>query len=89
MAGMSAGSLADRVVAVAGVGGGLGPLVAGRLAAEGAVVAGTDRSAETLAALPEDLQPMAQQVFTLIDSVFPDSWAVTSSAATTGLGPDS
>ena len=26
---------------------------------------------------------------TLIDSVFPDSWAVTSSAATTGLGPDS
>ena len=52
---MSAGSLADRVVAVAGVGGGLGPLVAGRLAAEGAVVAGTDRSAETLAALPVDL----------------------------------
>ena len=52
---MSAGSLADRVVAVAGVGGGLGPLVAGRLAAEGAVVAGTDRSAETLAALPEEL----------------------------------
>ena len=52
---MSAGSLADRVIAVAGVGGGLGPLVAGRLAAEGAVVAGTDRSAETLAALPGEL----------------------------------
>lgn len=52
---MSSGSLADRVIAVAGVGGGLGPLVAGRLAAEGAVVAGTDRSAETLAALPGEL----------------------------------
>jgi NAD(P)-dependent dehydrogenase (short-subunit alcohol dehydrogenase family) len=55
MAGMSLGSLADRVIAVAGVGGGLGPLVAGRLAAEGAVVAGTDRSAETLVALPGEL----------------------------------
>ena len=52
---MSSGSLAGRVIAVAGVGGGLGPLVAGRLAAEGAVVAGTDRSAETLAALPGEL----------------------------------
>ncbi len=52
---MSADSLADRVIAIAGVGGGLGPLVAGRLAAAGATVAGTDRSAETLAALPGEL----------------------------------
>lgn len=35
--------LADRVLAIAGVGGGLGPLVAARLAATGATVAGTDR----------------------------------------------
>src|SRR5690349_14639359 len=55
MAGMSSGSLADRVIAVAGVGGGLGPLVAGRLAEAGAIVGGTDRSAETLAALPGEL----------------------------------
>ncbi len=60
---MSAGSLADRVIAVAGVGGGLGPLVAGRLAAEGAVVAGTDRSAETLAALPEVIDALRARGF--------------------------
>lgn len=58
---MSAGALADRVIAVAGVGGGLGPLVAGRLAAEGAVVAGTDRSAETLAALPGEVGIAAER----------------------------
>ena len=35
--------LDGRVYAIAGIGGGLGPLVAGRLASAGAVVAGTDR----------------------------------------------
>ncbi|HKA66315.1 MAG TPA: SDR family oxidoreductase [Solirubrobacterales bacterium] len=35
--------LDGRVIAIAGVGGGLGPLVAARLAAAGATVAGTDR----------------------------------------------
>jgi NAD(P)-dependent dehydrogenase (short-subunit alcohol dehydrogenase family) len=35
--------LDGRVVAIAGVGGGLGPLVAARLAEAGAIVAGTDR----------------------------------------------
>lgn len=45
--------LQDRVIAVAGVGGGLGPIVAGCLAAAGATVAGTDRSQETLDAMPE------------------------------------
>jgi NAD(P)-dependent dehydrogenase (short-subunit alcohol dehydrogenase family) len=35
--------LDGRVFAIAGVGGGLGPLVAGRLASAGATVAGTDR----------------------------------------------
>jgi NAD(P)-dependent dehydrogenase (short-subunit alcohol dehydrogenase family) len=52
---VSAHSLADRVVAIAGVGGGLGPLVAGRLAAAGATVAGTDRNQELLDSLPGEL----------------------------------
>ena len=40
--------LDGRVIAIAGVGGGLGPVVAERLAREGAIVAGTDRQQETL-----------------------------------------
>lgn len=48
--------LEDRVIAIAGVGGGLGPVVAQRLAAAGAIVAGTDRSQETLDALAADLE---------------------------------
>ena len=48
-------SLANRVIAVAGVGGGLGPLVAARLAEAGATVAGTDRSPEVLEAVEADL----------------------------------
>jgi NAD(P)-dependent dehydrogenase (short-subunit alcohol dehydrogenase family) len=47
--------LEGRVIAVAGVGGGLGPVVAEHLAAAGASVAGTDRSQETLDALAADL----------------------------------
>jgi NAD(P)-dependent dehydrogenase (short-subunit alcohol dehydrogenase family) len=48
-------SLADRVIAVAGVGGGLGPLMAARLAEGGATVAGTDRSPEVLESIGADL----------------------------------
>jgi NAD(P)-dependent dehydrogenase (short-subunit alcohol dehydrogenase family) len=47
--------LDDRVIAIAGVGGGLGPVVAQRLAAAGATVAGTDRSQEALDSLATDL----------------------------------
>jgi NAD(P)-dependent dehydrogenase (short-subunit alcohol dehydrogenase family) len=47
--------LEDRVIAIAGVGGGLGPLVAQRLAAEGATVAGTDRDQEALDAIAAGL----------------------------------
>jgi NAD(P)-dependent dehydrogenase (short-subunit alcohol dehydrogenase family) len=47
--------LDGRVIAIAGVGGGLGPLVAAQLAAAGATVAGTDRSQEALDALPGQL----------------------------------
>lgn len=47
--------LEGRVIAIAGVGGGLGPVVAERLAAAGATVAGTDRDQGTLDALVADL----------------------------------
>ncbi len=47
--------LDDCVIAIAGVGGGLGPLVAQRLAEEGATVAGTDRDQATLDSLGADL----------------------------------
>ena len=43
--------LDDRVIAIAGVGGGLGPVVAERLAAAGATVAGTDRNEGALEAI--------------------------------------
>jgi NAD(P)-dependent dehydrogenase (short-subunit alcohol dehydrogenase family) len=47
--------LDGRVIAIAGVGGGLGPLVAKALAAAGATVAGTDRNQQLLDALGEEL----------------------------------
>jgi NAD(P)-dependent dehydrogenase (short-subunit alcohol dehydrogenase family) len=47
--------LTDRVIAIAGVGGGLGPLVARRLADAGATVAGTDRDQAALDALAAEL----------------------------------
>lgn len=47
--------LDGRVIAIAGVGGGLGPVVAERLAAAGATVAGTDRSQEHLDSLAADV----------------------------------
>jgi NAD(P)-dependent dehydrogenase (short-subunit alcohol dehydrogenase family) len=47
--------LEDRVIAIAGVGGGLGPLVAARLAAGGATVAGTDRDQGVLDSVGADL----------------------------------
>lgn len=47
--------LDDRVIAIAGVTGGLGPLVAERLVAAGATVAGTGRDQGALDALATDL----------------------------------
>ncbi len=52
---MNSDSLADRVIAVAGAGGGLGPLVAARLAEAGATVAGTDRHPEVLESIASEL----------------------------------
>jgi len=54
-------SLDDRVVAIAGVGGGLGPLVASRLAEAGATVAGTDREQGALDALASELAIPAER----------------------------
>jgi NAD(P)-dependent dehydrogenase (short-subunit alcohol dehydrogenase family) len=54
-------SLDGRVVAIAGVGGGLGPLVAAELARAGAIVAGTDRSQETLDSLAAELGVPAER----------------------------
>jgi len=47
--------LDDRVIAIAGVGGGLGPLVAARLAELGATVAGADRDQAHLDSIAADL----------------------------------
>jgi NAD(P)-dependent dehydrogenase (short-subunit alcohol dehydrogenase family) len=52
---MSTGSLDGRVIAIAGIGGGLGPLVAKELAEAGATIAGTDRNQELLDSLPGQL----------------------------------
>jgi len=53
--------LEDRVIAIAGVGGGVGPVVAQRLAAAGATVAGTDRSQDHLDSLAADLDLPAER----------------------------
>lgn len=53
--------LDDRVIAIAGVGGGLGPLVARQLAEAGATVAGTDRNQETLDSIAADLDLPAER----------------------------
>jgi NAD(P)-dependent dehydrogenase (short-subunit alcohol dehydrogenase family) len=52
---VSSALLENRVIAIAGVGGGLGPLVAARLAADGATVAGTDRDQGVLDSLAGEL----------------------------------
>ncbi|HEX3173791.1 MAG TPA: SDR family oxidoreductase [Solirubrobacterales bacterium] len=54
-------SLDGRVYAIAGIGGGLGPVVARRLAAAGAAVAGAERSPERLDELAADLEVPAER----------------------------
>jgi NAD(P)-dependent dehydrogenase (short-subunit alcohol dehydrogenase family) len=53
--------LDGRVIAIAGVGGGLGPLVAARLSAAGATVAGTDRSQDALDSIGAELGVPAER----------------------------
>ncbi len=70
-------NLEGRVLAIAGVGGGLGPVVAERLAAAGAIVAGTDRNADTLerigAGLP-DAERWDGRVVDLLDEAATREW---------------
>jgi len=70
--------LGDRVIAIAGVGGGLGPIVAERLATAGATVAGTDRSQEHLDSLAADLDLPAERwdgrVVDLLDEDATRAW---------------
>ena len=54
------GNLGGRVYAIAGIGGGLGPVVAERLAAAGAVVAGTDRDQARIDEVGADLDLPAE-----------------------------
>jgi NAD(P)-dependent dehydrogenase (short-subunit alcohol dehydrogenase family) len=54
-------SLADRVIAIAGAGGGLGPLVAAQLAAAGATVGATDRDQAALDSLASELGIAAER----------------------------
>ena len=53
--------LDGRVVAIAGVGGGLGPLVADRLVRAGATVAGTDRDQAAIDAVAAELEIPAER----------------------------
>jgi NAD(P)-dependent dehydrogenase (short-subunit alcohol dehydrogenase family) len=53
--------LDDRVYAIAGVGGGLGPLVAARLGGGGATVAGTDRDQALLESVGAELDLPAER----------------------------
>jgi NAD(P)-dependent dehydrogenase (short-subunit alcohol dehydrogenase family) len=70
--------LDDRVIAIAGVAGGLGPLVAERLAARGATVAGTGRDQGALDALAAnlDLPPLRWdgRAVDLLDEVAARDW---------------
>jgi NAD(P)-dependent dehydrogenase (short-subunit alcohol dehydrogenase family) len=73
------GELNDRVIAIAGASGGLGPTVAARLAAGGASIAGVDRSQEHLDALREQLDLSDDrfdgQVVDLLDDQATRDWA--------------
>jgi NAD(P)-dependent dehydrogenase (short-subunit alcohol dehydrogenase family) len=61
MPAMDLSSLDGRVIAIAGVGGGLGPLVAARLAEAGATVAGTGRDQGTLDSVAAELDIPAER----------------------------
>jgi NAD(P)-dependent dehydrogenase (short-subunit alcohol dehydrogenase family) len=58
---MALESLADRIIAVAGVGGGLGPVVAAQLAGEGAVVCGCDREQEAVDRVGEEVAASSER----------------------------
>jgi NAD(P)-dependent dehydrogenase (short-subunit alcohol dehydrogenase family) len=70
--------LDGRVIAIAGVGGGLGPLVAAELAGAGATVAGTDRDQALLDSLAGELGIPAErwdgQAVDLLDEAAVTAW---------------
>lgn len=72
------GELDGRVLAIAGVGGGLGPLVAKELAGAGAIVAGTDRDQALLDSLPGELGISAERwdgrAVDLLDEAAVEAW---------------
>jgi NAD(P)-dependent dehydrogenase (short-subunit alcohol dehydrogenase family) len=74
-------SLDGRVIAIAGVGGGLGPLVAAELASAGATVAGTDRNQDLLDSLAGELGIPAERwdgrAVDLLDEVAVGEWCAT------------
>jgi NAD(P)-dependent dehydrogenase (short-subunit alcohol dehydrogenase family) len=71
-------SLDGRVYAIAGIGGGLGPVVAERLAAEGAIIAATDRSRGRLDEIRAGLELPAERwdghVADLLDEEAARAW---------------
>lgn len=70
--------LDGRVVAIAGAGGGLGPSVASTLAAQGAMIAATDRDQDVLDALQAQLDLPAERfdgrVVDLLDAEAANAW---------------
>lgn len=75
---MTGNELDGRVIAIAGVGGGLGPLVAAELARAGATVAGTDRDQGLLDSLGGELGLPAERwdgrVVDLLDPEAATAW---------------
>jgi NAD(P)-dependent dehydrogenase (short-subunit alcohol dehydrogenase family) len=75
---MAAESLDGRVYAIAGIGGGLGPSVAERLAAAGATIAGTDRDQARIDEVGEELGLPAErwdgQAVDLLDEEAARGW---------------
>lgn len=81
------GSLDDRVIAIAGAGGGLGPVVAQRLAAAGAKLALTDRDQARLDAVVADLGVDEDRVDArVVDLLDPEAGATWSAAIEQRLG---
>jgi NAD(P)-dependent dehydrogenase (short-subunit alcohol dehydrogenase family) len=74
-------SLDGRVISIAGVGGGLGPLVAAELASAGATVAGTDRNPDLLDSLAGELGIPVERwdgrAVDLLDEVAVGEWCAT------------
>ena len=78
---MNGGDLNDRVIAIAGVAGGLGPVVAERLVAAGASIAGTDMDQGRIDGVAAELDLPAERwdgrVVDLLDEDATRAWCAT------------